>query len=749
EPVTSAEGLPVLKDLLAEEALLHLRCIATGSDLRRKEPFSGRGIGGQGPSPSIVRESLHPLFAPCSYGEDIFLPGQEKSDGSTGSEKEATTAGGTSVPGGLLVSLDRRTQLGPVTASLHRGVKGRIRTDRGDGDGVRLAFWKGNNVPGASSKSPSGSRLPTPSPLYLVSSDGRVVEGMGEETVGVGDLSAAEYVCIPRTSRPSRSSTDPPIPSRDRVAEIPDAFIIPGNTSTSVSYSCTAKVPKKAEETGREIRRKLSREGKAARALRLVATRGQGESGGDGENGTSFSVDSEGVLECKGGFPSAALDGVALSSGRWYYEVEIVRPGVAQVGWATLSFMGNDLNGVGDDHHSWGFDGRRVRLWHRGTWRSKWGVAWVKGDVVGVAVDLEERRMHFSLNGSFAAPMGPAFEGISCDSSIRPCVTLNNTCGLRLRFGGPGNIPLLHKPPLGYQAVGNAPDRGMIAGSEAWGYRFEVTPFVGLRLVSATSFRLLGATVEERTGVVGAGEVGTVVTVDGVGGGCVRGHDVALWRPETPHNAAMFCDAVGRASTPSPPPPGALMVVAEKGNPLLAPPKEYVRVWTSKIQDTETGRDGTRPPPKRSPGSLSGSIWRPVAPEGFVSMGDVYNEDSADAPPSLPLFRCVRRDQVEPAQCYPVVTRSCPQREGREWENEHVGVHGEQEERFPVGLWVVENQMRSFVYAAESSKLRNDTPNIKNSQREANSRGGVKEAHVGVEESKDDGEGKVPWTPDR
>ena len=51
-----------------------------------------------------------------------------------------------------------------------------------------------------------------------------------------------------------------------------------------------------------------------------------------------------------------------------YYEVKIISPGnVAQVGWADLAFRPelSDSWGVGDDRHSWAFDGSfRTCLWH-------------------------------------------------------------------------------------------------------------------------------------------------------------------------------------------------------------------------------------------------------------------------------------------------------------------------------------------------------------------------------------------------
>ena len=83
------------------------------------------------------------------------------------------------------------------------------------------------------------------------------------------------------------------------------------------------------------------------------------------------------VLSAVHGLPSAALQGVALATGRWYYEVRTIQPGCGPVGWGDLAWVQERKagrgtgrhSGVGDDKHSWGFDGGRINcdcglLWH-------------------------------------------------------------------------------------------------------------------------------------------------------------------------------------------------------------------------------------------------------------------------------------------------------------------------------------------------------------------------------------------------
>ena len=91
---------------------------------------------------------------------------------------------------------------------------------------------------------------------------------------------------------------------------------------------------------------------------RSVAQRRQG-GGGNTQSKVFF------VETTKRAFPSVIASGVALTWGRWYYEVELVEAGIGQIGFADMAFVGasDDGHGVGDDIHSWAYDGQVRCLW--------------------------------------------------------------------------------------------------------------------------------------------------------------------------------------------------------------------------------------------------------------------------------------------------------------------------------------------------------------------------------------------------
>jgi hypothetical protein len=146
-----------------------------------------------------------------------------------------------------------------------------------------------------------------------------------------------------------------------------------------------------------------------------------------------------------GNFNTFKVD-VKLSVGKFYYELEIKHiQGVAQFGWATEGFESSTKRtskGVGDKAFSWGFDGVRVRKWGDGS-NSAFGVKWQEGDVLGLACDMVNKTVSFSVNGSFEAPLGVAFDKIVADS-IAPALTANLGFKVVANFG---QLPLKHAPP--------------------------------------------------------------------------------------------------------------------------------------------------------------------------------------------------------------------------------------------------------------------------------------------------------------
>ncbi|CAE7812023.1 Rspry1, partial [Symbiodinium sp. CCMP2456] len=86
---------------------------------------------------------------------------------------------------------------------------------------------------------------------------------------------------------------------------------------------------------------------------------------------------------------------MAQNRGQFYHEIELLSDfETPQLGWLSSDFQSGeeDGNGVGDDPHSWAFDGQRLAstMARRNLCRSR---HWKVGDVLGFAIDLDKGEM--------------------------------------------------------------------------------------------------------------------------------------------------------------------------------------------------------------------------------------------------------------------------------------------------------------------------------------------------------------------
>ncbi|KAJ1454568.1 hypothetical protein M885DRAFT_617900 [Pelagophyceae sp. CCMP2097] len=184
---------------------------------------------------------------------------------------------------------------------------------------------------------------------------------------------------------------------------------------------------------GRSVEEGL-RAAKEAKRLKKAADRAAaatfapvGEEGCTASEGTSYlgvlsgeaAVLANGVVRGVSAFGSVVVVGCRpVAAGKWYYEAELLSDGVIQVGWADQDFVGDEVtgDGVGDDAHSWAFDGCRRCAWTGGG-SVEYGAdrSWKKGDVVGCCLDADAKTTRFTLNGD---DLGLAFEslGLAMDS---------------------------------------------------------------------------------------------------------------------------------------------------------------------------------------------------------------------------------------------------------------------------------------------------------------------------------------------
>jgi len=146
-----------------------------------------------------------------------------------------------------------------------------------------------------------------------------------------------------------------------------------------------------------------------------------------------------GTGEGQGGrnYGTAGVLWASVDDGCKFYEVELVSNGIMQIGWATTLFVGDDANGdgVGDDANSWGYDGKRKKLWHSGE-TSPFGNSescWKENDIVGCFINAKEGSLKFFLNGSLLGSMQVPVDKLK--PGVYPALSLEKDEMVRINVG--------------------------------------------------------------------------------------------------------------------------------------------------------------------------------------------------------------------------------------------------------------------------------------------------------------------------
>jgi hypothetical protein len=140
--------------------------------------------------------------------------------------------------------------------------------------------------------------------------------------------------------------------------------------------------------------------------------------------------------------------------------------------------------------------------------------------------------------------------------------------------------------------------------------------------------------------------------------------DVTIWRPQPQSTDYHVVGDYAQGNYGAPVGPSVIVkaIDDDPDRPLLKPPIAFNQVWND----------------KGSGGDHDGSIWYPVPPDGYVSLGFVAN--GGYHPPTIPNYACLRRDLVEIAQVGNQI-----------WTDEGSGAHDD------VALWQVLGLAGAFV----------------------------------------------------
>lgn len=164
---------------------------------------------------------------------------------------------------------------------------------------------------------------------------------------------------------------------------------------------------------------------------------------------------SDEFLEVRNNLPSfITIAGThSVKKSKWYYEVELLTAGTIQIGWATNQSNFSSYNGVGvgDESHSFSFDGSRQVCWFFQDTFSHGCSKWKPGDVVGCYLNLSNWSAIFYVNGiavdsPIQLPPDEMSKYLDQEGGFRPAISLTVFEHVRVNFG---YRPFKFPPPKG------------------------------------------------------------------------------------------------------------------------------------------------------------------------------------------------------------------------------------------------------------------------------------------------------------
>ncbi|XP_071962240.1 ryanodine receptor 2-like isoform X3 [Antedon mediterranea] len=123
-----------------------------------------------------------------------------------------------------------------------------------------------------------------------------------------------------------------------------------------------------------------------------------------------------------------------VTTGKWYYEFEVLTGGKMNVGWARPSIDPGVSLGV--DGKAYVFDGFLARKWNEGS--EHFGKTWKVGDVIGCLLDLVNFSISFTLNGELMSDSSGsemAYRDIEVEEGFIPVWSMAPGEEAKLHFG--------------------------------------------------------------------------------------------------------------------------------------------------------------------------------------------------------------------------------------------------------------------------------------------------------------------------
>ena len=146
-------------------------------------------------------------------------------------------------------------------------------------------------------------------------------------------------------------------------------------------------------------------------------------------------------------------------AGSFYYELSLQSAQQIVIGFANRHCGLAAGQHLGSDDNSWGFDGYQAQKFSSGINESFGSPNWKSGDVIGVLLNFDQRKISYSKNGKL---MGVAFSQFPRNELMYPAVSLRRNQKVTFNFGS-SKFKFSPKNAYPYHVILNATQKTAIS----------------------------------------------------------------------------------------------------------------------------------------------------------------------------------------------------------------------------------------------------------------------------------------------
>jgi hypothetical protein len=175
----------------------------------------------------------------------------------------------------------------------------------------------------------------------------------------------------------------------------------------------------------------------------------------------------EGNLQLTGsGSISNLFSTIAVDKGKWYMECKIISNPDSLLGIASIDQVNSTFTYIGSTSLSWGYHAGNGKLYNNGS-STTYGNTYTTGDIVGIALDMDNGKVYFHKNGTYQNSSNPTTQTNPAATGLTGYYYMGTSC-----YFSPAEVRQLNygSPPYSANSYTDGAGRGNFSYAVPSGY---------------------------------------------------------------------------------------------------------------------------------------------------------------------------------------------------------------------------------------------------------------------------------------